>query len=135
LETRVPARLTPGEGRRFGFTVGAAFLALGGLMWWREHTALAQVIGTIGALLSLAAAVIPGRLGPVHDTWMGFATAISRVTTPIILGVIYFTVLTPTGVLRRLFGRNPVKPSAEAASFWVAREPSVRRRRDMEHQF
>ena len=36
-QNRVPARLTPAEGRKFGLTVGAAFLVLAAIPWWRGH--------------------------------------------------------------------------------------------------
>ena len=56
METRIPARLSSAEGRRFGLTVGAAFLVLGGALAWRGRAA-APVALALGALL-LAAGVI-----------------------------------------------------------------------------
>ena len=47
-------------------------------------------------------------LGPVERAWMGLAHAISKVTTPIVMGVMYLLVLTPVGLLRRRFGGNPL---------------------------
>lgn len=135
MATRISARLTPREGRRFGLTVGGAFVALALVTGWRGHASVAYVFGVVGVVLVVAALVAPGRLGPVHAAWMGFAAAISRVTTPVIMGIIYYVILTPTGLLRRLLGKNPIERTASADGFWVVREPEARSRRDMHHQF
>lgn len=133
METGVPARLSPAEGRKFAFTVGAAFLGLAALFWWRGHPFPMRAAGAIGALLVLAGLVIPGRLGPVHRAWMGLAHAISKVTTPVFMGLLYFMVLTPAGILRRTLGRNPlVRPAGP--SYWIARD-AAHRRSDLERQF
>lgn len=129
---RVPARLSRAEGRRFGLTLGLAFLALGGLLLWRGRESLAIVAGVLGVLLVAAGSVAPGSLGPVYHGWMRFALLLSKVTTPVFLGIIYFLVLTPLGVLRRLLGRDPVA-RAPSDSLWVALPED--RHSDLERQF
>ena len=132
MANRVSARLTPTEGRRFGLTVGLAFLALAALVAWRGHPKVATTLGVLGALLVVAGLVVPERLGPIQRGWMAFALAISKVTTPIIMAVVYFLVVTPTGILRRAFGRNPLRPRADG-SVWVTR--SAEDRGDLTRQF
>ena len=135
MAARVPARLTPEAGRRFGLTVGGAFLVLAALLWWRAHAGVAVSLGTVGATLALAGLAVPTRLGPVERGWMRFAHALSRVTTPVVLTVMYFGVITPSAMLRRLFGGNPLAHSESAAGFWKPRPPGARRSRSMERQF
>lgn len=132
LATGIPARLTAAEGRKFGLTVGAAFLVLAGISLWRKHPIPAGVFGALGALLLASGAVIPARLGPVNRAWMGLAHAISRVTTPVFMGVIFFLILTPVGLVMRLFGRNPLVRRTVNRSYWV--EPNVLRG-DLKNQF
>jgi hypothetical protein len=133
LEERVPARLSPAEGRRFGLLVGGALLVLAGVLWWRGRLSVASTAGGLGVLLVAAGLIIPGRLGPVHRAWMAFGLALSKVTTPVFMGLVYFLVFTPTGALMRLFGRNPIAPNRRQATFWVARTTGPRS--DMERQF
>jgi hypothetical protein len=134
LETRVPARLTPAEGRRFGFVVGAAFLVLGAVSRWRAHELPPVVMWTIGGALVLGGLLIPGSLGPVYRGWMKFALMLSRITTPIFMGLIYFILFTPLGVGRRMLGKNAlVRPPG--GSFWVDRSPGAGRRSDLQRQF
>ncbi|MFL5580234.1 MAG: SxtJ family membrane protein [Gemmatimonadaceae bacterium] len=119
-------------GRRFGLTVGGALAALAALWLARGSAAAALALGTPAAALLLAAVAIPARLVPVEERWMRMAHAISRVTTPIVLAVIYFLVLTPAAFARRLFGGDPLAHRAVNDSYWARRE---RPRSDLGRQF
>jgi len=130
----IPARLTAAQGRRFAFTVGTAFLVLAGILVWRGKRPMALVLGAVGALLLVAGLVAPTRLGPVERAWYALAAAISKVTTPIVMGVLYFVVITPAGLVMRALGRNPLVRPAPGASAWVSR-PEGGRRGDLERQF
>ena len=130
----IPARLTAAQGRRFGLTVGGAFLAFAAIAWWRGHPTTTNVLGILGGVLAVAGLVIPAYLGPVERAWMQFAHLISKVTTPIVMAVIYLVVLTPIGILRRAFGGNPLAQSPQGGSYWKAR-PEGRRRGNLTRQF
>ena len=119
LATGIPARLSPAEGRKFGLTVGAAFLVLAGVMWWREHGTLMYLFVTLGAALVAAGLVVPGQLSPVHRAWMGLAHAISKVTTPIFMGIVFFIVIMPVGLIMRTLGRNPMRHEPKGESYWA----------------
>jgi Na+/proline symporter len=136
---RVPTRLTgrpwsAAEGRRFGLTLGAAFALLGGLLWWRGHAvgALASIV--VATVVAAAGLIIPARLEPVERAWMKLAHALSWVTTPLFMGVVYFLVITPIGIVRRSLGRSALHRSRAAPSYWVARDITARRS-DLERQF
>jgi hypothetical protein len=135
LEKGVPARLTPVEGRRFAFPVGAAFILLAGLVLWRGHTPAAWVFGTLGAALLLAGLTVPGRLGPVYRSWMRFALLLSKVTTPVFMGIVFFLVIAPIGLVMRLLGRNPLVREPGNGSYFVPRPDGPGRRSDLERQF
>ena len=128
------ARLSAAEGRKFGLTVGIAFLVLAGISYWRGHRIPVVVLGALGALLVLAALLIPRQLGPVERAWMGLAAAISKVTTPIFMALVYFLVLTPAAVIMRLVGHRALQHEPEQGSFW-RRRPEGERAADMTRQF
>jgi Saxitoxin biosynthesis operon protein SxtJ len=130
----IPDRLSPSEGRRFGLAVGAAFLALAALLYWRELPTGAVATGFLGAALLLGGLVIPGHLGPVYKAWMRFALLLSRVTTPIFLGIVYYLVFTPIGLVMRALGRNPLV-RASGQGRWIVRGGETDRRGDMRRQF
>ena len=134
METGIPARLTTATLRRFGVVVGGAFLMFGAVSRWRGHDVAPLVMWTLGGLLVAGGLVIPSQLGPAYRAWMGLAQVLSKITTPIFLGLIYFLLFAPIGVARRLFGVNSlVRP--QGPSFWVTRDAGAARRSDLKRQF
>jgi hypothetical protein len=127
-----PARLTPREGRKFAFTLAAAFGVLAGVSWWRESPRALLVFAVVAAAFALGGLVAPGNLGPVYRAWMGFAQALSRVTTPIFMGIVYFLVITPIAAIRRAVGGNPLRAHSGATG-WVDRQDTPRG--DLTRQF
>jgi hypothetical protein len=134
LAAGIPARLTPAEGRKFGLTVGGAFLAVSALLWWRERESVMAVTLTLGTLLILAALLVPGRMGPVYRGWMRFGLALSRITTPIFMSVVFFGVITPLGLIKKLFRGPRLIPSRAAPTYWQDRSRNDRRG-DLNRQF
>ena len=130
----IPARLTAAQGRRFGLTVGGAFLVFAGIAYWRGHPTTTNLLGAIGGVLSVAGLVIPTFLGPVERAWMQLAHLISKVTTPIVMGVMYLVVLTPVGLLRRTIGGNPMVHELHDTSYWRSR-PEGNRAGNLTRQF
>jgi hypothetical protein len=130
-----PARLTTAKGRSFGLTVGGAFLAIAAFVWWRGHLKTAAVLGGLGFVLALAGLALPTRLGPIERAWMGLAHAISKVTTPIVMGIMYFLVIVPTALLRRALGGNPLEHREAGGSYWKPRPEGARRSGSMKRQF
>ena len=104
------------------------------LAWWRGRLGVAGGMGIVAGSLALAALVMPTHLGPVERAWMGFASALSRVTTPIVMAVLYFGLLTPIALVHRLFVHNPIVQRPTTTGFWKARA-SGRRRSSLERQF
>lgn len=81
--------------------------------------------------LVLAAAIIlasslgaPILLRPLNVLWMGLGYALSRVVNPLVLGIIFFAVVTPTGLWLRVLKRDPLRlrRNTDAASYWITRE-------------
>ena len=135
MERGIPARLNPAaEGRSFGLTVGIAFAVFGAMALWRGHPVVAAVLGGLAALLVLGGLLVPRQMLPVQAAWMRMALAISRVTTPVIMSILYLGVLLPAGVLRRTLGHNPLVHEATGDSLWKERQAD-RRRSELRRQF
>jgi hypothetical protein len=132
LDARVPARLSRAAGRRFGITVGLAFLGLALLFWWRGHGLPSTVTGVLAALFVMGGVLLPGHMGPVYRVWMRMGLALSRVTTPVFMGAIFFVVIMPIGVIARAVGHRPLEPRA-SDTYWRPREGGGRS--DLSRQF
>jgi hypothetical protein len=130
-------RLTAAEGRRFALTLSCAFAVLAAFAQWRGRDRVAAVAATLSALFLIAALTAPSHLGPVERAWTKLGAAMSKITSPVFLGIIYFVVFTPAGLIRRLVGKNPIVHTPSSDSYWKVREPvdPEIRRRSMERQF
>ena len=109
--------------RKFGLTVGGAFLLLGVISWWRGHDSAPDVLWILGALLAVPGLIVPGVLAPIQRGWMAGAAVLGHINTRIILTVAFFAVFTPLGLVMRLV-RDPLNRSMKQAdgSNWRRRE-------------
>ncbi|MCI0484529.1 MAG: SxtJ family membrane protein [candidate division NC10 bacterium] len=124
------------ELRRFGFTVAIPLALLGGVGIWRGHAVLPLVLGGLAIILTGLAVVAPNLLGPVHRVWMQVAHALGWFNTRVLLGMVYFLVMTPIGILMRLMGRDPLdRHLKDRPSYWVERRRHGDPRGSMEHRF
>ena len=135
MARRVSTRLAAQEGRRFGLTVGTAFAVFGGIVLWRDHPLLAQIFWAAAGVLILGALVVPAKLKPLERAWMAGALGISRVTTPIVMGIVYFLVLTPIALVVRRTKGNPLVHPEDETGFWFKRDDGNPAKSDMRRQF
>ena len=132
----ISARLSPKELRRFGVTVAVPLALLAGLGVWRGHTVLPGVLGALAVVLGTLALGAPQRLRPVHTVWMAGAQALGWFNTRLLLGLVYYLVMTPTGIVMRLMGRDPLdRRLGDRSSYWVERKRHADARGSMEHRF
>lgn len=135
MARRIPAGLAAEEGRKFGLTVGAAFAVFGGIALWRGHALIAPVLWALGGILIVGAALFPAKLKPVERAWMAMALQISKVTTPIIMGIVYFLVLTPIALVLRGVKGNPLVHEKDNGGYWFTKGDGQDEKSDMRRQF
>jgi hypothetical protein len=128
---------TAAKGRKFALTIAIAFGVLALISFWRGRQTPPLILGGLAAILALAGLAVPSKLSPLESAWMKLAHALSKVTTPIFMGIVYFVLLTPIGFIRRSFGGNPLAHKAVRESYWIARAaPDAGKQRSrMERQF
>jgi len=110
--------------RQFALTTGGIVAVLFGLLLpWLFDAGLPYWPWILAAILAVWGLAAPKSLRPAYLGWMRFGLAISRVTTPLILSLVFFLVFTPAGLIMRLTGHDPMQRrlSADTASY---REPS-----------
>jgi cell division protein FtsW (lipid II flippase) len=125
------------KGRQFAITVAIGFGVLALVALWRDRQLPMWIFASVAVLLVLAGLAIPHKLSGLERAWMKLAHAISKITTPIFMSIIYFVVLTPAGVIRRMSGGNPLVHRAIEGSYWIGRraQEKEKARRQMERQF
>ena len=62
-------------------------------------------------------------LRPLNKIWMQFGLLLGLIVSPIILGIIFFGLITPTAILMRIKGRDALRLRSEIkTSFWIKRQ-------------
>ena len=121
--------------RAFGWMFVIVFLIIalwpllfgGALRWW------SLIISTLVMLITQTA---PGLLTIPNRLWMRFGMLLHRVVSPVI-AVMFFLIVTPTGLLMRVFAKRPLRLGRDpaAASYWIKRDPPGPPAEDMSNQF
>jgi hypothetical protein len=116
--------------REFGLVTGAIVAVLFGLFlpWLLEHR-LPLWPWVVLAVLGVWALVAPMTLRGVYRVWMRFGLLLSKVTTPLIMGTIFFVVIAPVGFLMKLGKRDPMRRGFDRSTTSY-RVPSERRTPD-----
>ena len=104
--------------RKFGWTFTALFVLFGAFIY-------SPVLVGIGAILAVITLTRAHWLAPAKHAWMKFGELLHHVMSPLVMGVIYFAVFTPTAIVMRMAGRDALDRSYDAAAptYWKRRDP------------
>jgi hypothetical protein len=116
--------VSPGSDRNFGLVMAGALALLSVLNGW-HHGRLWPWTTAIAVALLVAVCVRPSALRPLNIVWMKFGLLLHRIVNPIVMGLLFFGTIWPTGVVMRLRGRDLLRLNREpaASSYWIARPP------------
>lgn len=64
---------------------------------------------TVAGLFFVLALAKPIWLMPLNRLWGHFALRLGRVTNPLILGILFYLIISPVGLMLRLFGHDPLQ--------------------------
>ncbi|MCC7048158.1 MAG: hypothetical protein IT562_15705, partial [Alphaproteobacteria bacterium] len=80
--------------RSFGFVFAGFFTLLTVLKWWKGWTDAGFVWLALAAGFGALAMAAPSLLGPLNRLWLKLGLALHKVMTPLIMGLLFFTVVT-----------------------------------------
>ncbi|NEO26304.1 MAG: sxtJ [Kamptonema sp. SIO4C4] len=127
---------TKQELRQFGMTLGTIIPVLFGLIlpwvWGHELPRLPWVLGGVFWGLAL---LLPQTLKPVYSGWMKVAAVLAWVNTRLILGIIFFLVVTPMALVMRLIQRDTLSRQFERHRETYRVTSSLRTHQSMEKPF
>ena len=122
--------------RKFGLVVGIVFLLIalwlahrGNAAWW--------FCATAGAPLAILGLIWPSALRLAYIGWMSLAFVLGTIASTILLTILYFLVVTPTGLLARVAGKDflRLRLDPQATSYWLIREQPPADKSRYEQQF
>jgi len=96
--------------RKFGLTTGAIVIGLFGLIIpWLFSLGFVKWPWILGGTLGLWALLLPTTLKPVYVGWMKFGHIMNWINTRIILGILFYGIFLPIGVIMRVLGKDPMQ--------------------------
>ena len=125
------------ELREFGITIGGILLVLGGLVFWRGKRELVPYLVSVGTALVISGLMLPAILKPLQKIWMGFSVIMGFFVSRIILLILFYAVLTPLGLVARLFGKDILNQKIDKSlkSYWRDRSPETNSKESYENQY
>ncbi len=127
----------PPSERNFGLLFAAAFVILGirGVTKHWNWIAYGSCL-VAGSAFGLLALTNPQILGPMNKAWFYLGKRLGKITSPIVMGIIFFGILTPVSVLTRLFGRDELRLKRRAiTSYWIDRDSPAVTAQSFKNQF
>ena len=125
-----------GSERGFGIVFAIVFLIIalfpllgdGGVRFWSVGVA-----AVFGGLAFLA----PKVLTPLNKLWFKFGMLLSKIVSPIVMGILFFVTVTPTGLIMRARGKDLLrqKLDPDAKSYWIEVDPNAETQTSMKKQF
>ncbi len=114
----------PSSDRGFGLVFAAVFAVVALWPILGAEAPRLWALALAAAFLAVALAA-PRRLAPLNRLWTRFGLLLSRVMNPLVLGLLFFVVVTPMGLVMRALGKDPLRRRLDrsAASYWIRRDP------------
>ncbi len=120
------AEVRMGSARGFGLVMAVALLIFsllplagdGSVLWWLAAIAL----GFAGLAI-----FAPWLLAPLNRIWFRFGLMLGAVVAPVVMALLFFLVVTPTGMIMRALGKDPLRRKSDraATTHWITRRESV----------
>jgi len=109
--------------RNFGIMLMAAFLVIGFYKMISRGSTIYVLLIAAGCLFGVLALAIPRSLRIPTRLWLILSNWLGKFLSPIVLGIIFFGLLTPIATVTRLFGRDEFHlKRTKVNSYWIDRE-------------
>ena len=108
--------------RKFGFFFTVIFTIVSIYLFFYNNYSTAYIFSVISIIFFLITILKADLLLPFNKLWMRFGFILGLIVNPVVLGIIYFLVFTPTGLIMRLFKRDELRIKLKKRnSYWKLR--------------
>ncbi|MEI7806008.1 MAG: hypothetical protein WCI56_11825 [Hyphomicrobiales bacterium] len=125
-----------GSERSFGIVMAAAFALVALVNYWHDGRIWPWPAG-IGAVFIAVAVVRPAALKPLNWVWFKFGLLLHAVVNQVVMGLLFFLTVLPTGLTMRAMGKDLLRLKREphSDSYWIVRRPPGPAPETMKDQF
>lgn len=125
-----------GSNRSFGIVFAVVFALLAAHDAYKAG-ALWPYIAAASGVFALVTLVAPSLFTWPNRLWTKLGLLMSKVVSPLVMGALYYLVITPIGILMRLSGKDllSLKWQPQAESYWIVRDPPGPAPESLRNQF
>jgi hypothetical protein len=125
-----------GSARSFALVTALALAFLGGINWWHDGHGWPWLGGT-AVLLLILGYFCPSILKPLNVVWFKFGLLLHAIVNPIVMGLVFYGAVVPTGFVMRAIGKDPLRLKIEfdRDSYWIRHQPPGPAPQSMKDQF
>ena len=122
--------------KNFGLTIGIIILLIAGFLFYNGNDSYRLLIYFSSAFI-FTGLIIPIILKPAYIIWMSFAVIIGWFMTRIILSLLFYLIITPIGLLAKIFAKDfmDLKKQAVNDSYWNKRDSNTEKNQSYEKQY
>ena len=122
--------------RDFGILIGFILLIIAGILFYKERESYELIILLGIAFIGLGLGM-PIILKPFYLVWMNFAVILGWFMTRLILGLLFYVIVSPIGLISRLFGKEflELKNISFNRSYWNYKDSGRISHQDYEKQY
>lgn len=107
------------DNRKFGFLFSSIFLLVSIFFQFKQNTYLFLIFLFLSLIILLISLIKPSLLIIFNKAWMKFGFFLGKIINPLVMGFIYFIILTPLATTLRLFGRDELKiKTKKVDTYW-----------------
>ena len=86
----------------------------------------------LSSVFLIITTINPNLFAFLNKLWIKFGILLGKIISPIIMGLVFFFVVTPTGIFVKILKKDVMGLKREASSYWITREDKVQ---SMKKQF
>lgn len=112
--------------RKFGYTVGSVFILITAWLVFKNYAEFLQyILASIAIFLIVFALLSPMLLQKIYRVWMTIAFTMGWFVSRVLLGILFYAVITPIGIIARISGKDflNLKKQKNQQSYWIRRDP------------
>ena len=113
--------------KTFGYFFSLVFL-ISSVYFFFQNNKLYIFFFSLCCVFAIVSFTFPKLLSPLNLLWMKFGILLGKIINPIIFGIVFFFMITPIGLIRKLIGVDElkIKENHNQISFWVKRESKIK---------
>ena len=115
-----------GSNRNFGLVFFFVFLIIS--LWPLLNEGHVRIWSLIVSLPFLILGLMNSKfLSPLNKLWSKFGILLGMIVSPVVMGIVFFLVVTPVGIVLRIMGKDLLnkKINKNIQSYWIKREKNI----------